>query len=148
MDKSTKILTTSLVTLGVTIPVIYVLYKKWKRQNLKRNIENIQSYKASSSKTTFGITDDNEIIDLAKNYQIISVDCEWVHPSPSGLHISLLQLSFPNGRCFLLQNYTTLPGTFFENSYLKYVINAFIDYLFKFTLKMVCQKNFKTFKSI
>ena len=110
MDKSTKILTISLVALGVTIPVVYVLYKKWKRQNLKRNIEKIQSYKASSSKTTFGITDDNEIIDLAKHYKLISVDCEWVQPSPRGLHISLLQLSFPNGRCFLLQNYTTLPG--------------------------------------
>ena len=109
--------------IAVTAPVSYIIYKKMRRYFLKQTIQRIQSYGSKNSNTSnikmedpnilkikIGIMDDEnvkkyfeEIESLAKKYKLMAVDCEWVQKS--SIDIALLQLSFPNGRCFLLQHY-------------------------------------------
>ena len=69
-----------------------------------RKIQQIQSYNAAGTSTTIleSRKQIQEIVVLANKYKFFAMDCEWV-PQPNHKKIALIQLSFPNGKCFLLR---------------------------------------------
>ena len=73
-------------------------------QATARKIQQIQSYNAADTSTTILESQKQiqEIVLLANKYKFFAMDCEWV-PQPNHKKIALIQLSFPNGKCFLLR---------------------------------------------
>ena len=73
-------------------------------QATARKIEQIQSNNAADTSTTIleSRKQIQEIVVLANKYKFLAMDCEWV-PLPNHKTIALIQLSFPNGKCFLLR---------------------------------------------
>ena len=69
-----------------------------------RKIKDIQNFEANN--TTTVIVKHNyhlqEIVSLANWYKFMAFDCEWVPKSE--IKVALLQLSFPNGKCFLVRH--------------------------------------------
>ena len=69
-----------------------------------RKIKDIQNFEANN--TTTVIVKHNyhlqEIVSLANWYKFMAFDCEWVPKSE--IKVALLQLSFPNGKCFLVSS--------------------------------------------
>ena len=74
-------------------------------------IKDIQDYKANNTITVIVkySTHLEEIVSLANRYKFMAIDCEWV---PTGIKnkIALLQLSFQNGKCFLLKHDKVCQG--------------------------------------
>ena len=75
-------------------------------QATARKIEQIQSNNAADTSTTIleSRKQIQEIVVLANKYKFFAMDCEWV-PQPNHKKIALIQLSFPNGKCFLLKSH-------------------------------------------
>ena len=73
-------------------------------QATARKIQRIQSYNAEDTSTIIleSRKQIQEIVVLAYKYKFFAMDCEWV-PQPNHKKIALIQLSFPNGKCFLLR---------------------------------------------
>ena len=73
-------------------------------QATARKIQRIQSYNAEDTSTIIleSRKQIQEIVVLANKYKFFAMDCEWV-PQPNHKKIALIQLSFPNGKCFLLR---------------------------------------------
>ena len=112
MAPERKVVLCSIALIGVTLPISYYFYKKWKRNKLYKYIESIQTYKSPNSQT-FQVVDENaikDILDLADEFKILAIDAEWVQ---KGINkIALLQISFPNGKCFLINHRQKLPDKF------------------------------------
>ena len=79
-----------------------------------RKIKDIQNFEANN--TTTVIVKHNyhlqEIVSLANRYKFMAFDCEWVPGVVPGseIKVALLQLSFPNGKCFLVRHYQVNQG--------------------------------------
>ena len=73
-------------------------------QATSRKILRIQSYNAEDTSTIIleSRKQIQEIVVLANKYKFLAMDCEWVS-QPNHKKIALIQLSFPNGKCFLLR---------------------------------------------
>ena len=53
MNTSTKKVACSLAIFGVTLPISYYMYKKWKKHQLVSYIEAIQTYDSCDSQTIY-----------------------------------------------------------------------------------------------
>ena len=104
MENSSKQKLVAGISFALSIPISFYIYKKWKSHRIKKYIESIKCYNGINSNTTIEKVGGppREIFKLAKKYQLVAVDCEWVQSSSNS--IALLQISFPNGRCFLYQH--------------------------------------------
>ena len=112
MAPERKVVLCSIALIGVTLPISYYFYKKWKRNKLYKYIESIQTYKSPNSQT-IQVVDENaikHILDLADEFKILAIDAEWVQKGMN--KIALLQISFPNGKCFLINHRQKLPDKF------------------------------------
>ena len=97
-----------LTIVGISVPVCYYSYTKWKKHGILQKIISIQCDK--SDKTEITCVQKNEwkqIHDLAMKYKIMAVDLEWVQKSD--IPIALLQISFPSGHCFLINHSQKAP---------------------------------------
>ena len=77
-----------------------------------RKIEDIQDFEAINT-TTVIVTHNyhlQEIVSLANRYKFLAFDCEWVPLPGREIKVALLQLSFPNGKCFLVRHYQINQG--------------------------------------
>ena len=84
-----------------SIPISVIFYRGWRKRQLFKYIQDIQSFKTSTPLTQVKNEHEfDEIIAQAHRFQIMSVDCEWVQKSQ--IAIALLQISFPNGNCYLV----------------------------------------------
>ena len=74
-------------------------------QATARKIQRIQSYNAEDTSTIIleSRKQIQEIVVLANKYKFFAMDCEWV-PKPNHKKIALIQLSFPNGKCFFIES--------------------------------------------
>ena len=89
------------------------MYQDRKINQLYEQIEAIKTYDSSDS-LTVQVTNQKtfkDILNLAKKYKILTIDAEWVQPGGS-VDIALLQISFPNGQCFLIDHHQKLPNEF------------------------------------
>ena len=104
MENSSKQKLIAGISFALAIPTSIYVYKKWKSHRIQKFIDSIKCYHGINCNTTverFGCPT-GEICRLSKKYQLVAVDCEWVQSSLNA--IALLQISFPNGRCFLFQH--------------------------------------------
>ena len=102
----------SMIVLGISVPIGYYTYKRWKKRKLLDLIQSMQCDKSANSKViTIKANDDStwtEIQKLALTYRLMAVDLEWVQKSV--VPIALLQLSFPNGHCYLINHHQKIPN--------------------------------------
>ena len=102
----------SMIVLGISVPIGYYTYKRWKKRQLLDLIQSMQCDKSANSKViTIKANDDStwtEIQKLALTYRLMAVDLEWVQKSV--VPIALLQLSFPNGHCYLINHHQKIPN--------------------------------------
>ena len=102
----------SVIVLGISVPICYYTYKRWKKRQLLDLIQSMQCDKSANSKViTIKANDDStwtEIQKLAFTYRLMAVDLEWVQKSV--VPIALLQLSFPNGHCYLINHHQKIPN--------------------------------------
>ena len=101
-----------MIVLGISVPIGYYTYKRWKKRQLLDLIQSMQCDKSANSKViTIKANDDStwtEIQKLALTYRLMAVDLEWVQKSV--VPIALLQLSFPNGHCYLINQHQKIPN--------------------------------------
>ena len=101
-----------MIVLGISVPIGYYTYKRWKKRQLLDLIQSMQCDKSANSKViTIKANDDStwtEIQKLALTYRLMAVDLEWVQKSV--VPIALLQLSFPNGHCYLINHHQKIPN--------------------------------------
>ena len=102
----------SVIVLGISVPICYYTYERWKKRQLLDLIQSMQCDKSANSKViTIKANDDStwtEIQKLALTYRLMAVDLEWVQKSV--VPIALLQLSFPNGHCYLINHHQKIPN--------------------------------------
>jgi len=100
--------------LGVALPLTYYLSKKYLRKRLRTIIKQIETYNSPNSVVIQVKTPEilEEIINLAEKFKILAIDSEWVQNGES--EIALLQVSFPNGKCFLIDFRQKLSSKFLE----------------------------------
>ena len=114
MAVSTKKVACSLVIFGVTLPISYYVYRKWKKYQLNKYIDTIKTYDSINSQTIYVKDQETikEALGLAEKYKFLAIDAEWVQKG--NFHIALLQISFPNGKCYLISHQQELPLEFLE----------------------------------
>ena len=98
---------------GVSVPICYYTYRKWKKAQLLQQIQRIQCDKSSNSKVS--IVQNSAWIEIqqsALKYKLMAVDLEWVQKS--SIPIALLQVSFPDGHCYLINHSQTIPDCILE----------------------------------
>ena len=98
--------TALMVGLFIAIPttIVYYVIKRLRKNGLSSFIKSIQSFHAANSKTIIVHNQETleEVVAMSKKFNLMSVDCEWVQKSH--VHIALLQISFPCGKCFLINH--------------------------------------------
>ena len=114
---STKVSISILAACGVAT-LTYYFYKKRQIANLLAYIKSIDSYNSNGSKISkvtqvSSKKDVAKIVELAEKFKLLAIDSEWVQPNGT-VHIALLQISFPNGQCFLIDFRQDLPKAFLD----------------------------------
>ena len=102
----------TMIALGISVPICYYTYKRWKKRQLLNEIQSMQCDKSANAKViTVKANDDSswtEIQKFALIYKLMAVDLEWVQKSV--VPIALLQISFPNGHCYLINHHQKIPN--------------------------------------